>query len=51
MKYLLDSNIVTDLYDKSATDHQKVAARLVSADSIYRELQPSHPDLKLDSWI
>ncbi len=32
MRYLLDSDIVTDLYDKSAANHPKIAARLASLD-------------------
>jgi predicted nucleic acid-binding protein len=32
MRYLLDSDIVTDLYDKSAANHRKIAGRLAALD-------------------
>ena len=32
MRYLLDSDIVTDLYDKSAANHPSIVARLASLD-------------------
>ena len=32
MRYLLDSDIVTDLYDKSAANHPKIIGRLASLD-------------------
>ena len=32
MRYLLDSDIVTDLYDKSAANHPRIAGRLASLD-------------------
>ncbi len=32
MRYLLDSDIVTDLYDKSAANHPSIIARLASLD-------------------
>ncbi len=32
MRFLLDSDIVTDLYDKSAVNHPRIAGRLASLD-------------------
>jgi predicted nucleic acid-binding protein len=32
MRYLLDSDVVTDLYDKSAASHPRIAVRLASLD-------------------
>lgn len=32
MRYLLDSDIVSDLYDKSADDHEKISTRLGSVE-------------------
>ena len=34
MRYLLDSDVVTDLYDKSATNHPKIATRLAALHNI-----------------
>lgn len=35
MRYLLDSDVVTDLYDKSAINHPSIIARLASLDGTW----------------
>lgn len=53
MKYLLDTNTISDLYNKNSENHTRLSQKqkgLSDERSIYQDLKKFYPTLQFENW-